>query len=72
MLDRFGIKDCAPGDTPIAKGEKFNINQCPKNELEQKKMQKFPYASAVESLTYLSVYVSRYYIHHWNAWQVFK
>ena len=24
MLSRFGMKDCAPGDTPIAKGDKFS------------------------------------------------
>ena len=37
------MKDCAPGDAPIAKGDKFSLSQCPKNEFEQKEMQKFPY-----------------------------
>ena len=55
MLSRFGIKDCALGDTPIAKGDKFSLSQCPKNEFEQKEMQKFPYALTVESLMYAQV-----------------
>ena len=47
ILSRFGMKDCAPGDTPVAKGDKFHLGQCPKTILESKKMQKVPYASAV-------------------------
>ena len=34
VLDRFGMKDSKPGDTPIAKGDKFSVNQCPINDLE--------------------------------------
>ena len=34
VLKRFGMQDCKPGDTPIAKGDKFSLDQCPKNELE--------------------------------------
>nr|CAN65883.1 hypothetical protein VITISV_017046 [Vitis vinifera] len=44
-----------PGDTPIAKGDKFSLNQCPKNSLESQEMQKIPYASAVGSLMYAQV-----------------
>jgi hypothetical protein len=55
VLARFGMQDCAPGDTPVAKGDKFSLNQCPKNELERKEIQKIPYSSAVGSLGYAQV-----------------
>ena len=32
ILDRFGMKDCASMDTPVPKGDKFNIKQCPKTK----------------------------------------
>ena len=57
VLGRFGIKDCALGDKPITKGDKFNLSdQYPKNDLEQKDMQKFPYATTVGSFMYAQVY----------------
>ena len=40
VLNRFGMKDCSSGDTPIAKGDKFSLTQCPKNNLEIEEMQK--------------------------------
>ena len=49
------MKSCAPGDTPVSNGDKFSLNQCPKNELERKGMQKIPYASTVGSLMYAQV-----------------
>ncbi|RVW13581.1 Retrovirus-related Pol polyprotein from transposon TNT 1-94 [Vitis vinifera] len=55
VLSRFGMSNCAPGDTPVAKGDKFSLHQCPKNELEKKDMERFPYASAVGSLMYGSL-----------------
>ncbi|KAJ9554358.1 hypothetical protein OSB04_018403 [Centaurea solstitialis] len=55
VLDRFGMLDSKSGHTPIAKGDKFSLKQCPKNELEIKEMQKIPYASAVASLMYAQV-----------------
>ncbi|RVX07135.1 Retrovirus-related Pol polyprotein from transposon TNT 1-94 [Vitis vinifera] len=54
VLSRFGMSNCAPGDTPVAKGDKFSLHQCPKNELEKKDMERFPYASVV-SLMYAQV-----------------
>ena len=39
----------------MAKGDKFNLLQCPKTDLEIKEMEKFPYASAVGSLMYTQV-----------------
>ncbi|RVW22637.1 Retrovirus-related Pol polyprotein from transposon TNT 1-94 [Vitis vinifera] len=55
VLSRFGMSNCAPGDTPVAKGDKFSLHQCPKNELEKKDMERFPYASAIGSLMYAQV-----------------
>ncbi|KAL2490488.1 GDSL esterase/lipase [Abeliophyllum distichum] len=36
----------------IAKGHKFSLSQCPKNEVEVKEIQKIPYALAIGSLMY--------------------
>jgi hypothetical protein len=55
ILKRFDMQDCRPGATPVAKGDKFSLDQCPKNNLEVKEMQKIPYASAVGSLMYAQV-----------------
>lgn len=49
------MKDCKPLDTPISNADKFNLNQCPKNEFEWKEMQNIPYASAAQSLMYAHV-----------------
>ena len=35
VLKRFQMKDCLPSVTPIVKGDRFNLNQCPKNDLER-------------------------------------
>src|SRR4051812_13531903 len=82
VLQRFGMQDCKPGDTPVAKGDKFSLKQCPKSDLEIKEMQKIPYASAVESPMYaqvctrpdlafivgmLSRYLSNPGVDHWRA-----
>ena len=55
VLSRFGMINCAPGDTVVAKGDKISLQQCPKNELEKKDMERFPYASAIGSLMYAQV-----------------
>ena len=49
------MKDSKPGDTPIAKGDKFSLKQFPNNDLKRTEMQKIPYASAVGSLMYAQV-----------------
>ena len=82
VLDRFSMKDSKPGDTPIAKGDKFSLKQCPNNDLERIEMQKIPYASAVGSLMYAQVctrpdiafvvgvlgrYLSNPGMQHWKA-----
>ncbi|KAL6348428.1 hypothetical protein AAG906_005736 [Vitis piasezkii] len=55
VLSRFGMSNRAPGDTSVAKGNKFSLHQCPKNELEKKDMERFPFASAVGSFMYAQV-----------------
>ncbi|XP_062093925.1 secreted RxLR effector protein 161-like [Humulus lupulus] len=49
------MKDCAQGDTHVAKGDKCSLNQCPRNEIERKEMQKIPYSSVVGSRMYAQV-----------------
>ncbi|XP_074371016.1 secreted RxLR effector protein 161-like [Apium graveolens] len=55
ILERYSMKDCAPMDTPVSKGDKFSLKQCPKNELEIREMQRIPYASTGGSLMYVQV-----------------
>jgi len=55
ILDRFSMKDSKLGDTPVAKGDKFCLKQCPVTDFEKKEMQKIPYASVVGSLMYAQV-----------------
>ena len=76
------MKDCSSGDTLVAKGDKFSLIQCPKNNLEIEEMQKIPYTSAVWSLMYAQVctrsdivfivgilgrYMSNPGVDHWKA-----
>ncbi|KAF8395434.1 hypothetical protein HHK36_019380 [Tetracentron sinense] len=49
------MKDCSPSVAPIVKGDRFNLNQCPKNDFEREQMKNIPYASAVKSLIYAQV-----------------
>jgi hypothetical protein len=56
VLERFRMKDCSPSVAPIMKGDRFSLNQCPKNDLEKEQMKNIPYASAVGSLMYAQVY----------------
>ena len=49
LLKKFRMKDCSASVAPIKKGDKFNLNQCPKNDLESEQMKNVFYASAVES-----------------------
>ena len=34
VLERFWIKDCSPSIALIVKGDRFNLGQCSKNDLE--------------------------------------
>ena len=40
---------------PFVKGDRFNLNQCPKNDFEREQMKNIPYASVVGSLMYAQV-----------------
>ena len=55
VLSRFSMQNCAPGDAPIAKGDKLCLLQCPRTNVEKKEMESIPYASAVGSLMYAQV-----------------
>ena len=35
ILERFRMKDCSPSVAPIVKGDRFNLNQCPKNDFKR-------------------------------------
>jgi transposase InsO family protein len=82
VLIRYGMQNSKPGNTPVAKGDKFSLNQCPKNSLEKEAMQKYPYASVVGSIMYAQVctrpdiafitgmlgrYLSNPGLDHWKA-----
>ena len=34
VLERFQMKNCSPSIAPIVKGDRLNLNQCPKNDFE--------------------------------------
>ena len=52
VTKRFNMKNCLSSVAPILKGDKFDLNQCPKNDFEQEHMKNIPYASAVGNLMY--------------------
>ncbi|XP_034674312.1 secreted RxLR effector protein 161-like [Vitis riparia] len=49
------MKDCSPSIAPIVKGNRFNLDQCPKNDLEWEQIKNIPYVSTVGSLMYAQV-----------------
>ncbi|KAK4359028.1 hypothetical protein RND71_021257 [Anisodus tanguticus] len=49
------MKNCSPIEAHIIKGDRFSLNQCPQNALEQEQMKDIPYASLVVSLIYAQV-----------------
>ncbi|GAA0163100.1 transmembrane signal receptor [Lithospermum erythrorhizon] len=55
VLQRFGMKDCSPSLAPIVKGDRFSLDQCPRNDIEREHMKNVPYASAVGSIMYAQV-----------------
>jgi len=82
VLERFKMDKCLTSSVPIQKGDKFSLMQCPKNELERKRMENIPYTSIVGSLMYaqtctrsdisfavgmLSRYQSNPGLDHWKA-----
>ena len=55
VLKRYEMQHCKPGNTPVAKGDKLSLSQCPKTEPEKQEMHQIPYASVVGSLMYAQV-----------------
>ena len=55
VLDGFNMKNCSSSVAPILKGERFDLNQCPKNDFEREHIKNIPYASSVGSLMYAKV-----------------
>ena len=49
------MKDCSPSVAPIMKGDRFNLNQCPKNDFEREQMKNILYTSVVGNLMYAQV-----------------
>ena len=49
------MKDCSPSIAPIVKGDRFNLNQLPKNNLKQEQMKNIPYDSTIGSIMYAHV-----------------
>ncbi|GAA0163822.1 hypothetical protein LIER_19598 [Lithospermum erythrorhizon] len=65
VLERFGMKDCSPSVAPIMKGDRFSLDQCPRNDIERERMKNVPYASAVGSS--MLRYQSNREFNHWKA-----
>ena len=55
VLERFNMKNCSLSVAPILKGDRFDLNQCPKNDFEREHIKNIPYALAVGSLMYAHV-----------------
>ena len=49
------MQNSKSADTPVSKGDKFRLEQCPKNDLKTKEMQNILYTSALGSLMYAQV-----------------
>ena len=49
------MKDCFPSVAPIVKGDRYNLNQCPKHDIEKEQMKNIPYVLVVGSLMYVQV-----------------
>ena len=46
------MEKCSTSPIPIQKGDKFSLAQCPRNDMERKKMKAIPYALVVGSIMY--------------------
>ena len=56
VLKKYSMQNYKPSPAPIVKGDRFGEFQCPRNQYEIDQMKVVPYASAVGSLQYASVY----------------
>jgi hypothetical protein len=76
------MENYKPENTPVAKGDKFSLDQCSKTELEKSEMHQVPYSSLIGSLMYVQVctrpdityitgmlgrYLSNPGLNHWKA-----
>ncbi|XP_075107162.1 secreted RxLR effector protein 161-like [Nicotiana tabacum] len=52
ILERFNMNNYSAGIVPIQKRDKFSLMQCPKNDVEGKKMESIHYSSIIGSLMY--------------------
>ena len=55
VLERFNMKNCSSSVAPILKGDRFDLNQRPKNDFEREHMKNIPYTSPIGSLMYAQV-----------------
>ncbi|KAL6311037.1 hypothetical protein AAG906_015922 [Vitis piasezkii] len=55
IISSFGFVENVMDQCIYLKGDRFNLDQCPKNDLEREQMKNIPYASAVGSLMYAQV-----------------
>ena len=58
ILKRFIMQLCSSIKAPIAKGDRFSIGQCPRNDIERDKMKEVPYFPAVDNMTFVQVCTS--------------
>ena len=56
VLEIFKMKDCSQNVTPIVKGDRFNLNLCPKHDIKNEQMKNISYASIVGSIMYVQIY----------------
>ena len=54
-LREISNENCSPSPARIVKGDRFSLDECPRNNLELEKMRDTPYASIVVSLMYTQV-----------------
>ena len=52
VVYRFNMKNYSPSISPILKGDRFDLNQCPKNDFQREHKKNIPYALVVGSLMY--------------------
>ncbi|RDX73902.1 hypothetical protein CR513_46422, partial [Mucuna pruriens] len=57
VLDKFDMKDSKLGDTPIVKGDKFSLKQCPTMTVKEMRCKRFP----------IPQYLSDPRMQHWKA-----
>ncbi|CAA0810078.1 Uncharacterized mitochondrial protein AtMg00810 [Striga hermonthica] len=55
VLQRFGMNEAKPVNTPLANHFKLSVDQCPMSDKETQDMVEIPYASAVGCLMYAMV-----------------